>query len=316
CRSLSGRFQLLLTPTPDLSIRAQSSKTPRAGETTNGRNIYLPTPKEYANGAPNNSLNNEVRLSRPWFTQRGSYTVDGNYLYGGSGDPDNHGNWLENEAARGLHTGSNGGTLEVNWDNGAFGLTSITGYQDYHFNAMNDEGTPWTIQLNTGGYWNDYRQASQEFRINGDIGSIAGYQAGLYFLRVHNVAEYRQIFGPDAGAWFASNAQYGRLDVPVNPDGSISGGAALLRNSVSGLKVSTAGNAGWQDILNKSQAAFAQANWYLGDGLTLTTGVRLTREDRRSLSAGYLRDNGDGIELNPAWIGGQYVGGFDSNANG
>lgn len=313
---LSGRFQLLFTPTPDLSIRAQISKTPRAGETTNGRNIYLPTPKEYANGAPNNSLNNEVRLSRPYFAQRGSYTVDANYLYGGSGDPDNHGYWLENEAARGLHTGSNGGTLEINWDVGNIGLTSITGYQDYHFNAMNDEGTPWTIQLNSGGYWNDYRQASQEFRLNGDIGSIADYQAGLYFLRVHNVAEYRQFYGPDAGAWFASNAQYARLDVPVNPDGSVSGGPALLRNSAAGLKVSTGGNAGWQDIMNKSQAAFAQANWYLGDRLTLTTGVRLTREDRRSLSAGYLRDNGDGVELNPARIGDVFVGGFDSNANG
>jgi Outer membrane receptor for ferrienterochelin and colicins len=312
---VSGRIQLLFTPTPDLSVRAQITKTPRAGETTNGRTINVPRPSTYANGAPNNSLDDQQRLSRPYFTQRGSYTLDGNYYYGGSGDPNHHGNWVENEAARGLHTGGNGGILEANWDNvGPFSLTSITGYQDYHFNAMNDEGTPWTISLNSGGYWNDYRQASQEFRITSDLGGFVDYQAGLYFLRVHNVAQYNQFYGPDAGAWFASNAQYQRLDVPVNPDGSVSGGPALLRNSAAGLKVATGGNAGWQDILNKSNAVFAQANWHFTDNLTLTTGIRFTREDRRSLSRGLILDNGDGYELNPVEIRGVQLGGFASHS--
>ncbi|MDR2213421.1 MAG: TonB-dependent receptor plug domain-containing protein, partial [Pseudomonadales bacterium] len=267
---LSGRLQLLFTPTEDLSVRAQISKTPRAGETTNGRTINLPTPATYANGDPNNSLDDAGRLRRPYFTQRESYTLGGNFFYGSSGDANDHGDWVENEAARGLVTGSNGGILEVNWDNvGPFSLTSISAYQDYHFNAMNDEGTPWTIQLNSGGYWNDYRQASQEFRLSSDTGGFVDYQAGLYFLRVHNVAEYQQFYGPDAGAWFASNAQYGRLDVPVNADGSVSGGPSLLRNSASGLKVYTASNAGYQDILNQSGAVFAQANWHFNDRFTL-----------------------------------------------
>jgi iron complex outermembrane receptor protein len=311
---VSGRVQLLFTPTQDLSIRAQLTKTPRAGETTNGRAVNLPRPPTYANGAPNNSLDNEQRLGRAYFTQRDSYSVKDNWLYGGSGDPNNHGAWVENEAARGLHTGSNGAVVEVNWDNvGPFNLTSISAYQDYHFNAVNDEGTPWAISLNSGGYWNDYRQASQEFRLSSDLGGFVDYQAGVYLLRVHNVAEYRQVYGPDAGAWFASNAQYSRLDVPVNADGSVSGGPALLRNSASGLKVSTGGNAGWQDILNQSAAAFAQANWHVSDRVTLTTGLRFTREDRQSVSEGLIRDNGDGDELNPVEIRGVALGGFASH---
>ncbi|MES2605069.1 MAG: TonB-dependent receptor, partial [Pseudomonadota bacterium] len=312
---VSGRVQFLLTPTDDFSARVQLVKTPRSGETTNGRTVNLPRQATYANGAPNNSLDNEQRLARPWFKQNAGYSVNNNYLYGGSGDPNNHGTWVENDSARPLVSGSNGGVLELNWDNvGPFSLTSITGYQDYHFNAYNDEGTPFDVARNSGGYWNDYRQASQEFRINSEIGDIGDYQAGLYYLRVHNVADFRATDGADAGAWFASNAQYGRLDVAVNPDGSVSGGRYLLRNSAAGLKRSTSGNAGIQDIMNKSYAAFAQANWFLTDRLTLTTGLRFTREDRLTNVEGRLSDNGDGGELNPVIVRDVPLGGFDSNA--
>ena len=31
-------------------------------------------------------------------------------------------------------------------------------------------------------------------------------------MKVHNVADYRREWGNDAGAWFASAAQYNRLD--------------------------------------------------------------------------------------------------------
>jgi iron complex outermembrane receptor protein len=313
---VSGRVQLLYQPSADLSARLQLSKTPRAGETTNGRGINVPRPATYANGAPNNALDAQTRLSRPWFAQNSGYSAEGNYFYGGSGDPARPGNWVENDAARPLVSGSNGAILELNHDAfGPFSLTSITGYQDYHFNAVNDEGTPFDISRNSGGYWNDYRQASQEFRISSGLGDLVDYQAGLYFLRVRNVADYRAVDGTDAGAWFASNAQYARLDVPVNPDGSVSGGRFLLRNAASGLKRSTSGNAGLQDILNKSYAAFAQANWHLSDRVTLTTGLRFTREDRATLVEGRLTDSGDAPELNPVQVRDVPLGGFASDSS-
>jgi hypothetical protein len=40
----------------------------------------------------------------------------------------------------------------------------------------------------------------------GTLGELADYQAGLYGLKVHNVADYRRGWGNDAGAWFATTA--------------------------------------------------------------------------------------------------------------
>ena len=91
-------------------------------------------------------------------------------------------------------------------------LTSISAYKDYHFNAVNDDGTPFDVYRNAGGFWNDYKQWTQEFRVNGNIGESSNYQAGVYYMKVHNVADYRREWANDAGAWFASAAQYNRLD--------------------------------------------------------------------------------------------------------
>jgi hypothetical protein len=56
---------------------------------------------------------------------------------------------------------------------------------------------------------------------------------------------------------------------------------------------------GVQDITNKSAAIFAQANWHLSDALTLTTGARLTREDRRNVGTSRIPSNRSPPELNP-----------------
>ena len=63
---------------------------------------------------------------------------------------------------------------------------------------------------------------------------LADYQTGLYYLKVHNVADYRRDWGNDAGAWFATTAQYNRLDRAVNPDGSVSGGRRCCRTRSTG----------------------------------------------------------------------------------
>ena len=186
-----------------------------------------PTPTFYSNGAPNTlATDASTRLARPWFTQQASYTYTDDYLYGG-GD-----NEVNNDNARPLVTGSNGASLSLDWNPGALNLTSISAYKDYHFQAVNDEGTVFDVYRNSGGFWNDYKQWSQELRVSGTLGELADYQTGLYYLKVHNVADYRRGWGNDAGAWFATTAQYNRLDRAVNPDGSVSGGRALLQNSL------------------------------------------------------------------------------------
>jgi len=297
---VSGRVQFLLTPSDDFSARLAVDVQPRSGERTNGRTIYTPTPTEYSNGAPNpNTSDASTRLTRRWFTQSPNYSYDGSYLYGGGE------NEYNTDGRRPLITGSNGATAELNWKLDTYTITSITAYKDYHFNAVNDEGTPFDIQRNSGGFFNDYKQKSQELRLSSQQGGFVDYQAGLFYLDVNNVAEYQRVWGNDAGAWFASNAQYTTLDRDSN-------GRYLLINSLSGLDMAWNSPAGFQDINNESTAAFAQANWNFTDQFVLTTGLRFTREERTNRTGTYIKDSGFGAELNPAVVNNVNLGGFNS----
>ena len=72
--------------------------------------------------------------------------------------------------------------------------------------------------------------------------------------------------------------------------------------------------AGVQDIQNESLAAFGQVNWKIADAVTVTTGVRFTKEDRQTTSSTGIKDNGSAPELNPDVVNNVSLGGFTSNA--
>ena len=300
---VSGRLQALITPSDALSIRLAVDHTPRGGETTNGRTINLPTPTVYSNGTTNGALNNEKRLARRWFTQLGSYSVDGSYLYGGGN------NSVNNDYQQPLVTGSNGGLIDISWHVGPFDVASISAYKDYHFDAVNDEGTPFDVYRNSGGFWNDYKQVSQELRLSSTIGDKVDYQTGLYFIRVDNGAEYRREWANDAGAWFATDGQYGTLDRDA-------AGRYLMQNSLDNLKMAFNSPAGLQSIQNKSYAAFGQVNWHVVNDLTVTLGARATREDRQTTSSTFVKDSGNAPELNPDSVNGVILGGFTNDTAG
>lgn len=231
-----------------------------------------------------------------WFTDVKSYTAA------------DYNNTINNDSARGLVTGSHGASLTADWQVADHTVTSITAYKDYHFNAYNDEGTPFDISRNAGGYWNDYKQVSQELRLSSKVGGFVDYQAGLYYIHVKNDSTYNIGYGNDAGAWYASPSQYTALDA----DGA---GRDLLRNSLANLKLASNATTGHQVIDNKSTALFGQANWRLTDSLTLTTGARVTREDRNNLGSTVILDNGGAGELNPSQFNGVTLGGFDAYFN-
>lgn len=297
---VSGRVQFLLTPSADFNARLALEMQPRAGEYTNGRAINTPTPTVYSNGSTNSlGTDAKTRLARSWFTQQSAYTYANNYLYGGGGKTVNA------DTARPLVTGSRGASLELNWNVADHTLTSITAYKDYHFNAVNDEGTPFDIQRNSGGFWNDYTQRSQELRISSKTGGFVDYQAGLFLMNVSNSSEYQRVWGNDAGAWFASNSQYKALSAN-------SAGNLLMQNSLDRLGMAYNSPTGLQSIKNKSSAIFAQANWHLSEPLTLTTGLRITREDRSNIGSSFVRDYGTGEALNPVAVNGVQLGGFSS----
>jgi len=306
---VTGRLQFLLTPTENFNARFAYNLTPIGGETTNGRTINTPTPTVYSNGAPNTLTTDALtRLARPWFTQNPSYSYANVYLYGANL------NAVDYDYQHPLYTGSDGASSELNWTLGDVTLTAITGYEQYHFNAINDDGTPFDIYRNAGGFLNHYRQLSQELRLSSRAGGLVDYQGGLFFFRATNSSEYRRAWGSDAGAWFASPAQYARLDVAVNPDGSVSGGRYLLTNSLNGLAMDYNSPAGLQYIRNKSYALFAQADWHPTRALTVTTGVRGTREDRETTADSLITNSGDGGALNPVSVNGVALGGFASSA--
>ena len=265
---------------------------PRGSETTNGRTINTPTPTTYSNGSPNLlATDSATRLSRSWFTQNTGYTLSD--VYGP----------INNDAQHALVTGSDGLTTELNWKiPSGQTLTSITAWKSYHFNAVNDDGTPFDIYRNSGGFWNDYHQVSQELRISSPTGGLVDYQAGLYFLKVNISATYQRAWGNDAGAWFASNAQYATLD--ATPAGQL-----LMQDSLANTSMAYNSPAGQQTIENKSAAAFAQANWHLTNDFTVTTGARLTHENRTNVS------NTLGSASIRA-VNGVALGGFLTNASG
>ncbi|MFT3930983.1 MAG: TonB-dependent receptor [Spongiibacteraceae bacterium] len=273
----SGRLQFLLTPTENFSARLALDKQPRGGENTNARTFYTPTPAYYSNGAPvNTNSDASTRLNRRWFTQQKSYTYAGNYLA----------EQVNNDSQEPVVTGSNGAAIELNWDIDNFNLFSLSAYKDYHFNAHNnDEGTPFDIRSSSGQQI-DYRQFSQEFRLSSQIDNFVDYQTGVYLLKTSTNIRRNVIYGGDAGAWFATSAQYALLDADSN-------GRYLMQNSLNGLWK----NENRQYIDNESAAIFAQANWHISDPLTLTTGLRLTYEHRENPGSSLVFDPGYGGEL-------------------
>lgn len=294
---IAGRLQFLLTPSADFNARLSLEVAPTTGEAFNGKTIYTPTPTTYANGAPTN-LNSDAstRLARRWFNQLPGYSYANSYLYGGGGNNVN----LDHQTP--TYTDTKGGALDLNWTIGDHTLTSITAYKDFRFQVRNDDGTPFDISKRGGGHVDKFSQFSQELRIASKPGGFVDYQGGLHFQSTSNRYDSNAGFGSDAGAWFASASQYSNLDA----NGA---GRYLLENALNELQVSPL-----QKIENKSTAIFGQANWHLSEPLTITTGARLTREDRRNSTSRLIIQNGYGAELNPVSVGNVGLGGFDSNA--
>ena len=300
---VSGRVQFLLTPNPDFNARVALDLQPRGGETTNGRTINTPTPTVYANNTPNLlATDSATRLARGWFTQQASYSYGNTFLFGAGQ------NEVDNDNQRALVTGSRGATAELNWNLGTHNLTSITAYKDYHFDASNDEGTPFDINRNGGGGV-DYRQWSEELKLQSKPGGKLDYTVGAFYLKTVDDIASKTGWGSDAGAWFANNTQYNQLDADGN-------GRTLMQNSLDGVSMDFNSPAGTQAIVNKSEAIFAQANWHLSEPLTLTTGVRITHEHRTNTGSSLITDNGFAPELNPATVGNVQLGGFNSDGKG
>jgi iron complex outermembrane receptor protein len=154
-----------------------------------------------------------------------------------------------------------------------------------------------------------YRQFTQEVRLNSKPGGAFDYQTGLFYIRTKDDIASKTGWGSDAGAWLATNAQYNTLE--RNAGSNRGAGLALLRDSLADAAVR--GDT-WVDT--RSPALFGNTQWHVTPALTLTTGLRVTHEERSTTDTRLLTANGAGAALNPVAVRGVQLGGFSSSATG
>lgn len=305
---VAGRAQLLFTPNSDFSARASVEIQPKSGEFYNGLTVKKDLPARDAAGKTTFDSGSDIKtkLARDWFARTG-YTYERDYL--GNEFPNNN-------DQKPLQTSTNGASLELKFNLGSHELTSITGYRDYHFHARNDEGTPFDISLNSGGKVDAYRQKSQELRLSSKSGGVFDYQVGaLFFQNTVDLGKQglNSGYGEDAGAWYANKAQYDILGDLTT--GATAGSRLLLSDSLNGLSKTTT-----QSVWNRSVGIYAQGDWKATEDLTVTSGVRLTKEIRKNAGASYILTQGYGEALNPVFSSGGAaaprlrLGGFNSVA--
>jgi iron complex outermembrane receptor protein len=321
---VSGRTQFLLTPTPALSARLSFDFEPRAPQVQNGLTVYTDQPFRYANGSLTDPSGTTARAKMAGFTNSsGSFTAARNWFVGrsfNSGSNDaiggvysydrnytgfNNINFNENQ---GQTVSNRGASAEIDWNVANHTLTSITGWRSSTFDAHNDEGTPFDISRNGGGgvYYSQY---SQEFRIASAPGGVLDYTGGLFAFKTRDDIVSKTGWGSDAGAWFATTAQYNTLD--RNAGVNRGAGLALLRDSLADAE--TKGDT-W--VNTRSNAIFGQLNWRFAEAATLTAGARATWEHRTSEDTKFLMADGFGAALDPVAVRGVPLGGFASDATG
>jgi outer membrane receptor protein involved in Fe transport len=294
----AGRLSLLFTPKENLTARITMDQQPSSSEFFNGNTFYTRTPTHYANGAVNPlSTDASTRLNRAYFKNLlPSYSYENTYLNGAGV------NMFDQNSQYPLVSNARGIASTIDWNLGNYKITSTTAARGYNFQASNDEGTPFNISQNGGGSIHNFSQLSQELKLSSSYGKLVDYQTGIYLLERKMNLGSATGFGSDAGAWFASTAQYNLLSA----NGS---GQKLMSDSLNGLAYSNPNL-----IDNKTASYFGEAKWHITNPLTLTTGVRINAENRQNATSKFIYNQGAGSALNPGVVNGVNTGGFNSNS--
>lgn len=286
---ISGRVQLLWTPTDALTGRFIFDKL-RSDERVNTGTIYTTNgPATYANGVarpitnpigytPTGSYANYGFLGR--WAQRSAWfhNADGSVYQPALGTTD-----IENSQARPQITNQYGGSAQFDWQlSGDYTLTSISAYRYQDFDIKNGgQNGPFYITNSGQQLWND--QISQELRLTSSVGNKLDYQLGLYYLDARVYSDDPSYYGQDAGAWLASNPQYTTLIATA-------AGRELLRKSLDGMYQSSV-----TDATVSSIAAYGQVDWHVTEDLTLTGGLRQTEEEKNNRISQQLDRPGESL---------------------
>lgn len=333
---VSGRVQLLLTPTENFNARLSVDIEPRGAQLQNGLTFYVDQPERFDNAsslAPSGRLtdpsgtgsksklagfwqesltrdpvtNNITTITETWVGPR-------NWFVGrdfGKGNLYDYSDYLANEDDETVYINENqgqtvsnkGSSLNLEYSLESHRLHSITAWRAYSFDAHNDEGTPFDINVDGGGgVW--YKQYSQEFSIEKDKGETFDYIAGIFFFQTQNTITSKAGWGSDAGAWFATTGQYNSLE--RNAGTNRGAGLALLRDTLDGTR-----RRGETFVDTESNAIYGNANWHWTEAATFTAGLRIGTEDRTTTDQVVLENIGAGDWLDPSAVRGINLGGFD-----
>jgi iron complex outermembrane receptor protein len=252
-----GRVQFLFTPTDKISAKLNLDVA-QSREISNIKPAII-DPLTFANGTSRTAgtgLTYTSRLSRGYFN--GYQPIIGSW------------DQIDLGQAKPLLTNNRGASLNVNWDLGLGTLTSITAYRKFNFDSWNDSDQT-RFAITEGATLAQQEQFSQEFRFTSPQSDRLDYQTGLFYMHTNGESTSRNLFGQDAGAFYATTAQYNALT------GGGAAGLAALKASLNNVYATSK-----TTPENDSTALFGQANWHLTDKATLTTGLRGTYEAKTS----------------------------------
>lgn len=257
--SLGGRIQFLLTPSDVLSARVSVDRT-RATQSMSV-NPNMNDPATYADGTARTTTYSS-RLARDWFNV---FTRNGQPVTV-IGDPRKVA-----QDAKGLSRADGEGvSAEINWDVLGHRFTSVSAYRDSLFEPHHDGDRSTADIMRIGGVTVKNKQWSQEFRIASKDSGPVDYQVGMFAMRALADTFSQNHYGADAGAFYASNAQYNRLNATAV-------GREMMRASMRDIM-----DTAYLNPTTDSYAAYGQINWHVTDEATLTLGLRDTFEQREN----------------------------------
>jgi iron complex outermembrane receptor protein len=256
-RNRSGfRLQFLLLPTAETSVRLIVDRQRSAEMGLYGDPPLFNEPASFANGASRTAgtgLTFTSRLARPYFGPYQPLIGDWDHVV--------------NIGSLPTISESNGVSADVSWNlQENLTLSSVTAYRDSLFDAHNAEWVPFDIRQY--GAIIKQKQTSQELRLNGTPNAWMDYTLGLYLLDSTVDSKDRTLYGVDAGAFYATAANYNALRTSAV-------GNRLLQDSLRGLFLNTPTHPN-----TRSAAEFGQLNLHLSDRASVTLGLRRTDETK------------------------------------
>ena len=237
----SVRGQLLLTPSADLEVRIIGDFSRQ--KQNHVLNVFADYFGTYDNGAviANNFAQRAARF--PGYTFP---TID---PFARRGEANSH--YQSNMDGYGV-------SGQVDWDVGAAKLTSITAYRWWDWNPSNDGDSTSLPVITKAQQANRQRQFSQEIRLASDSDGPIDYVVGAYYFWQIINGKGATAYGPAAGLW----------NLPTVP-------VAVSNAALNGFEANST-----SDPRTKSYALFGQLDWKFTDRLTLTAGLRYTREKK------------------------------------